>query len=267
MQWLTIIAAIAAALYYSTPAHADDTRADLLDGSTNAIIMGPTFTPDPSTAYVDAVDTLYLEPLGFSPTGTITVLHTPETPDFGPSISQGDAILISTVEADYNAGDMSPSDPLTIVGYSQSATIESQVEPALYAYGIPSDDLRFVMLGDPSADPATGPTGFFDTFADTTMGEELFNLLGWSNIIDATTPNNLYPTDVYDINGDFYGDWIADQTPLALGIGSLTHGEYLCLPETTIQDAPSTVDGLTTYYDITAPSDLIGTLLTAALAG
>src|ERR1700733_2055802 len=66
-------------------AHADDgAGATLLDGSTTALIMGPTFIPDPSLlpGYIPTIDNLYLQELGF--TGTdVTVLVTPESPDSG----------------------------------------------------------------------------------------------------------------------------------------------------------------------------------------
>ena len=54
----------------SATAHADD-GSDLLDGSTNALIVGPTGFPDVSRfpGYIPTVDTLYLDPLGYGGTG------------------------------------------------------------------------------------------------------------------------------------------------------------------------------------------------------
>jgi len=141
-----LIAAVSA--LSTAVAHADDgTGATLLDGSTTALIMGPTFIPDPSVlpGYIPTIDNLYLHELGF--TGTdITSLVTPESPDFGPSIAEGELDLVNTIEAAYNAGgDVTwATDPLTITAYSQSTVIASLAEPILNELGIPSSNLRFV---------------------------------------------------------------------------------------------------------------------------
>jgi PE-PPE domain len=260
---------VAASALSTAVAHADvDSGATLLDGSTTALLMGPTFIPDPSVlpGYIPDIDRLYLAPLGF--TGTdITTLVTPESPDFGPSIAQGELDLVNTVEADYNAGgDVTwATDPLTITAYSQSTVIASLAEPILHELGIPSSDLRFVFLGDAAGDPSTGATGILDTWGDTTFGRDIIDLLGWGNLIDATTPNDLYPTDIYTLTGDFWADYpvSADEGWV---LGFFEHGQYMGLTEPAIQaamnDAATTVvDGLTTYYTIPEPVDLIGTLL------
>jgi hypothetical protein len=62
---------VAASAFSTAVAHADDDAgATLLDGSTTALIMGPTFIPDPSVlpGYIPTIDNLYLQDLGF--TGT-----------------------------------------------------------------------------------------------------------------------------------------------------------------------------------------------------
>jgi len=202
---------VAASALCTAVAHADnDMGSTLLDGSTTALLMGPTFIPDPADlpGYIPDVDNLYLHDLGF--TGTdITSLVTPESPDFGPSIAEGELDLVNTAEADYNAGGNITwaTDPLTITAYSQSTVIASLAEPILNELGIPSSDLRFVFLGDAAADPSTGATGILDNWGDTTFGKDILDLLGWGNLVDATTPNDLYPTDVYTLMGDFWADY------------------------------------------------------------
>ena len=260
---------VAASALSSAVAHADDdTGATLLDGSTTAVIMGPTLIPDPADlpGYIPDINNLYLQDLGF--TGTdITSLVTPESPDFGPSIAEGELDLVNTIEADYTAGgDVTwATDPLTIMAYSQSTVVASLAEPILNELGIPSSDLRFVFLGDATADPSTGATGILDTWGDTTFGKDILDLLGWGNLVDATTPNDLYPTDVYTLTGDFWADYpvSADEGWV---LGFFEHGQYLGLTESEIQAAmngaaTTVVDGLTTYYTIPDPSDLIETLL------
>jgi PE-PPE domain len=261
-------------------AHADTgTGADFLDGSTHAIVLGPTFIPDPTTfpGYVPGAVTEYLQPLGFSDSGTVTALVTPESPAFGPSIAAGVDTLVHTIEADYNANEISAADPLTVFGYSQSAVIESLAEQELAAYQIPLQDLRFVMLGDAAADPPSGPTGILDTWGATPFGQEVAYLLGWSNLVDVTTPNHLYPTDVFTVVNDFWAD---TQTPAdfsadPLGalwqdiVGFFEHGVYLGgLPESEILtaiDGGGVVDGSTTYFTLADPVNLFESLLAVTL--
>jgi len=277
-----VVCAVAAASSWSSifTAHADTgSGADFLDGSTHAIVMGPTFIPDPTTfpGYIPGAVTEYLQPLGFSDTGTVTPLVTPESPDFGPSIAAGINTLVRTVEADYNAGDFSAADPLTVFGYSQSAVVASLAEQELAAYQIPLQDLRFVLIGDAAADPPSGPTGLLDTWGATPFGQAVDHLLGWSNLDDVTTPNNLYPTDVFTVVDDFFADTAtpADFAADPLGalwqdfVGFFEHGVYLGgLPESEILaaiDTSGVLDGATTYFTLADPVDLFESLWDVAL--
>jgi len=260
---------VAASALSSAVAHADDgTGATLLDHSTTALIIGPTLIPDPADlpGYIPTIDNLYLQDLGFAGTD-ITSLVTPESLDFGPSIAEGELDLVNTIEADYTGGgDVTwATDPLTITAYSQSTVIASLAEPILNELGIPSSDLRFVFLGDATADPSTGATGILDSWGDTTFGKDILDLLGWGSLVDATTPNDLYPTDVYTVTSDFWADYPVSADELWI-LGFFEHGDYMGLTESEIQaamnDTATTVlDGLTTYYTIPDPSDLIETLL------
>jgi hypothetical protein len=255
-----------AALIGGAAAHAA-TGDGLLAGSTHALILGPTGIPNPATrllpGYIPTINRLYLQPSGFSADGTITPLVTPETPWFGRSIARGEDALIQAVETAYDNREFDARDPLTIVTYSQSTVIASLAEPILAKYGIPSGDLRFVMLGDAAANPPTGPTGILDTFGNRPFGEAIFRMLGWGNLIDATTPNDLYPTAVYTVIGDFWADY-PDSAQRLWVPGLLQHGDYLGLSESDIQDATATDDGLTTYYTIADPAHLVNILLTTA---
>jgi hypothetical protein len=248
--------------------------ADFLDGSTHAIVMSPTFIPDPTTfpGYIPGAVTEYLEPLGFSDTGTVTPLITEESPDFGPSIASGINTLVHAVEADYKAGEFSATDPLTVFGYSQSAVIASMAEQQLAADHIPLQDLRFVLLGDAASDPPSGPTGLLDTWGATAFGHEIDALLGWSNLDDVTTPNNLYPTDVFNVANDLFADTAtpADFAANPLGalwqdvLGFFEHGVTIGgLPESEIVTAINTAgvaDGATTYFTLADPVNLLEAL-------
>ena len=138
-------------------------------------------------------------------------------------MTQGETILINAIVAEYNAGDMGCdasgvcSDPLTIFTYSQSSAIASLAEQQLTDDKIPTDALRFVMLG-------ANPTG---------------------------VPDNLYPTDVYNIHGDAWAE------PGSLGttwqdivLGMVLHEAYLGLTPAEIASATTIVEGMTTVYEM-----------------
>jgi hypothetical protein len=250
------VALIAWTLIATPTAYAATGNAGSLDGSTEALIMGPTGIPTPNPAYLNTVDSLYLQPNGFD--GTAIALTTPETSNFGASITQGESDLVNAVISGYDTGNFSASDPLTIMGYSQSSVIASLAEQQLHDAGIPTDALRFVMLGD----PASAQGGLLNTLGDTAAGKEILDALGYSNLVGATTPDNLYPTDVYTINGDGLAQW--DNGANLLGMFS-THGAYPGLTPEMIAGATQTADGLTTYFDIPAPPDLLETLWTALI--
>ena len=139
-----------------------------LAGSDTAIILGGTTEPTPDTAFAQAAEDLYLNALGFDGGATdstvcdmvgtdpcaapLQVLTTPELIQQGPSnLTAADDVVLA-VENEFNAdpGAFSAEHPLTIFGYSQSATAESIAMTRLEADGIPTDDLHFVFIGDPS---------------------------------------------------------------------------------------------------------------------
>jgi PE-PPE domain len=231
-----------AAVALAGAANADGAN-DFLSGSTNALILGVTGIPTPDAAYISDAENLYLDPNGYDGTTASTLaLTTPETYDFDPSVTQGENDIVNAVVADYDAGDMDCtaaglcSDPLTIFAYSQSAADASLVEQQLDADKIPSDALRFVMVG-------ANPTGVTD---------------------------NLYPTDVYDINGDFWAEPASVGTTLQdLVIGMLVHDAYLGLTPAEIDSATTIVDGMTTIFSIPAltTTELIEALIGTASAG
>ena len=214
-----------------------DGASDFLSGSTNALILGVTGIPTPDAAYISDAESLYLDPSGYHGTAASALaLTTPETYDFGPSVTQGENDIVNAVVADYDAGDMHCavsgvcSDPLTIFSYSQSSAVASLAEQQLEADKIPSEALRFVMLG-------ANPTG---------------------------VPDNLYPTDVYNIIGDTWALPGSGGTSLLdIEIGLLLHDTYLGLTPAEIDSATTTVDGMTTFYTI--PELTIGQLIEALI--
>ena len=217
--------------------------ADFLSGSTNALILGPTGIPTPDAAYISDAVKLYLDPNGYDgTTATTLALTTPETNDYSTSVSQGETILINAIVADYNAGDMGCdasgvcSDPLTIFTYSQSSAVADLAEQQLADDKIPSDALRFVMLGD--------------------------NPLG--------SPDNLYPTEIYNIHGDFWAEpGVLGTSWQSVLTGMELHEAYLGLTPAEIDSATTVVDGMTTIHEIPTltMAELWEALITAAAAG
>ncbi|MGB6207671.1 PE-PPE domain-containing protein [Mycobacterium sp.] len=230
-----------AAVALAGAANAD--TSNFLSGSDDALILGATGIPTPDAAYIGDAENLYLDPNGYDgTTATTLALTTPETNNFATSVAQGEHILINAIVADYNAGDMGCnasgvcSDPLTIFTYSQSSAIASLAEQQLVADKIPTDALRFVMLG-------ANPNG---------------------------VPDHLYPTEVYNIHGDFYAE------PGTLGttwqdvmLGMELHEAYLGLTPAEIDSATQVVDGMTTVYDIPTltTTELWEALISAVAAG
>jgi PE-PPE domain len=300
LKSLSVIAPIVGAtgvlIALSTSAHADVDATDPLLGSTNAIFLGGTAEPTPSTAYVEAADKLYLEPLGFAGgasicdmvgsvpcEGSLQVLTTPEVFEFGPSSLQDETDIISAVEAEYAAGDVSANDPLTVFAYSQSVIAASAAEKVLSAT-IPQEDLHFVFIGDPSDANGIATNIYSDLiqlFGGGTTGTTLTNdvLTGINEdqfapggLLAGYTPDNLYPTTVYTIDTDGVADWqedwnaalAADDGNTLDALGSAiyhfftTHVEYLGLtPEEVASGIAATPTGsLTTTITIPDGTDM-----------
>lgn len=288
-----VLGATGVSVALSMSAHANGDMSDPLSDSTNAIFLGGTAEPTPSTAYVDAAESLFLKPLGFADAASICdmvgtapcdaplqVLTTPEVFEFGPSSLQDETDIISAVEAEYAAGDMSASDPLTVFAYSQSVIAASAAEKVLSAT-IPQDDLHFVFIGDPSDVNGIATNIYGDLvqlFGGGTTGTTLTNdILTAINedqfapggSLAGDTPNDLYQTTVYTINTDGVADWQEDwnaalaadngNTLDALGSGLYhfftTHAEYLGLTPADVASGVPTTDGLTTTITIPDGSD------------
>lgn len=236
-----------------------------LSDSTEALVMGPTGFPDPAAypGFIPTVEQLYLDPLGFD--GSAAPLTISDGANFGPSVTAGAQSIVNAVLADYNAGDMGCvagvcSDPLTLFGYSQSAVDISLAENTLAADGVPTGPhgaLDIVLVGDTSS--AFG--GFLTSWGESPLGSQILDDLGWQNLVGATTPANLYPTDVYTLTGDTFADY-----PNAAWDGPIIHTDYLGLTASEISSATlSHADGLTDYFTIADPLNIFETAITALL--
>jgi hypothetical protein len=255
----------------SPAARADDPLA----GSDTAIILGGTGEPMPSTEFAQAAEDLYLHPLGFDGGATgstvcdmigtdpcaapLQVLTTPELFQQGPSSLTGADDVVLAVENEFNAdpGAFSAEHPLTIFGYSQSATAESIAMSQLQADGIPSDDLHFVFIGDPST-PVTGAWSNLEADMDSVLGVSTTNTLltdlDMNSILGNVTPDDLYPATIYSFDPDPVANF--QQVFEAEGLGGAllnifgTHVEYLGLTPEQIADATTSTDGDLTFVNI-----------------
>lgn len=264
-----------AGLLSSQAARADDALLGPLAGSDTAIILGGTTEPMPSTAFAQTAENLYLHALGFDGGATsstvcdmiatdpcsapLQVLTTPELIQQGPSslTAADDVVLAVKNEFEANPGAFDAEHPLTIFGYSQSATAESIAMSRLEADGIPSADLHFVFIGDPSlADTGVWPNlvADMDGIFGTSLTNTLLTDLGIDGVLGNVTPDDIYPTTIFTLEGDGVADFQPDFNDGGLLEPLVrlftTHVEYLGLTPEEIANATTTVDGLITNVDI-----------------
>ncbi|WP_420109911.1 PE-PPE domain-containing protein [Mycolicibacter arupensis] len=237
------------------------TAAPSLGGGT-AFIIGGSGLATPGPTYVDAAVSMYLEPLGF--TGTTQVLTMPQQlyPFLGPfggtlddSVAQGQQVLYEAIMAQYQNGDLSAENPAVVFGWSQGAIIESMVQYQLADAGVPSDYVRFVMIGDVSAPNG----GMLSRFNLPELGPVSLPSLGLT--FSGAGPSDLYPSAVYNREYDGFADF--PQYPInflsvlnaIFGI-AFQHTTYLGLTDDQIADAillpTASADSVTDYYMIPA---------------
>jgi PE-PPE domain len=240
--------------------------ADSLLGDGTALVFGPSGVPIPPPQYLDAADTLYLQPLGF--TGTSQSAFEPngayplagvKSLGFDTSLGQDQQIMVSDIEGQIAAGGVSPENPVVVFGYSQSSVASSLIMSQLTQQGVPSDDVHFVLVGD-----LNNPNGGFDNTFDFPAGNT-----SALNAFDASfgppTPSDFYPTDIYTLEYDGFADFPHYTTNLLSDLNAdvgvfLAHFVYLDLTPQEISSAnllpgseALTGEGLTDYYLI--PND------------
>lgn len=274
--------------------------AGALSDSTTAMFLGGTFQPTPSLAFVENAQRLFLEPLDFAGVAAnsatvcnimgilpcddpLQVLTTPNLLQFGPSALLGKAIFVDAVQLQYEQGLFDEDNPLTVFAYSQSAMAISAAEQELYDSGIPTDALKLVFIGDPSTAAGIAPNIYADLvqlFGGGEAGEEfttsLFTATGQTQFLPggeltALTPNDLYETTIYTIEGDGVAAWqdVWDETlaaqpgnylgALANGLLNFftTHVQYLGMTPEDIAGGIATVDGLTTTITLESDPDAL----------
>ena len=228
-------------------------------GAGTALIMGGSGNPLPGQTYVDAAEALYLAPHGF--TGTAQALYTPEgfypttgvksLPAF-ESETQGAQMLVEAINQQIAGGQVDATNPVVVFGYSQSSALSSLAMTHLAEQGVPTEDVRFMLVGDTAA-----PNGGLLERFDLPVGSNP-SIPSLGITFGYPTPD-LYPTDVYTLEYDGFADFpqytlnpIADLNAL---VGLIfEHFTYLGLePDQIAQAIPletSAEDSLTHYYMI-----------------
>lgn len=194
---LTLTAALQSAFAYGAPLNGAPPLPPPIPGTT--LVMGPSGVPIPDQSFVDAVNSLYLQPnlpgtvpdVVFTPEGLYPITGVKSLP-LDTSVNQGLAILHDTLQPYLQAGI-----PVGVYGYSQSAIISSLEMQALDPAGTPSDiPLRFVLMGNEMT-PNGGALARFEGLQLPALGLDFYG----------ATPANDFPTIVYTAEYDGFADF------------------------------------------------------------
>jgi len=157
-------------------------------------------------------------------------------------VAQGVATLNNAILQQITAGNH-----VDVFGYSQSSTVSSLVMSQLAAEHVPSSDVSFILVGDPS-----NPNG---GFLERFVGGSIPSLGVTANHTGAT-PSNLYPTSIYTKEYDGFADFpqypinVLSDLNAYLGI-AFDHTAYVNLTPQQISGATDLgTYGNTTYYMI-----------------
>ncbi len=234
-------------------------------GDGTAIVMGGSTIPIPPQGYLDAVDELYLQPRDF--TGNVEGIFTPEglypltgvhSLTLDTSVAEGEKILDSTIEGQIAGTGVDAANPVVVFGWSQSATISSLTMTQLAEQGVPSDDVHFVLIADPS-----NPDGGMLSLFDVPIAGQDPTIPALGITFSGATPSDLYPTDIYTTEYDLFADFprypINFLSDLNAYFGATAHAAYPVLTPEEINNAillpgsaALTGEGLTNYYMIPA---------------
>jgi hypothetical protein len=208
--------------------------------------MGPSGFPVPPPSYVDAANDLYLH----LPSSDALPLTTPEglypitgvkSLTLDTSVAQGEATLNNAIMQQIADGNH-----VDVFGYSQSSTISSLEMSQLAANNVPSNDVSFILVGDPSNPDG----GFLERFVGGSIPS-------FGVTASGATPSDLYPTDIYTNEYDGFADFprypidLLSDLNAYLGI-LFEHTAYLDEPLSNVTDLGTYGD--TTYSMIAAES-------------
>ncbi len=242
-------------------------------------IMGGTGLANPGTSptYIPNVESLYLgQYAGYEP---FHGLYTPEQfcpiicvagqPDltFGQSVNQGVMNLDNVIRPELAGGDN-----VAVLGYSQSATVAT-VEMNNLLHNPPTSasydpsHLHVVLLGDPNSQLG----GVLDRF-QFPDGVQAFSLASAPQHLPfldvplslAPTPTAPFPTDIYTIEYDGWGNFPEDPSNVLADINALVgiqslHPDYPNLSP-PVQSIDLGTIGTTTFHEIPASLPILAFL-------
>jgi hypothetical protein len=164
------------------------------------LFLGPTGNPTPGTTYVNNANNLYVRSMN-----TLQALFTPEelypltgvkSLTLNSSVNEGLTILNNAITQQLQ----SPSDTLSVFGYSQSAIIASLEMQKLAALGplAPSpSQLNFVLVGN-EMNPNGGLLARFPGLSIPSLGLTFYG---------GTPADTIYPTNIYTLEYDGFADF------------------------------------------------------------
>jgi hypothetical protein len=258
--------------------------------SNDGWIMGGTGNPIPDPDYVNSVESLYLSQylpanndfgyLGLeTPEQFCPIVCNGSQPDlnFGDSLTQGVLRLDQAIVPDLQAGN-----DVSVLGYSQSATLASIEMNDLInntPAGVNLNDLNFTLLGDPNS-PIGGILDRFQ-FPDGVGSGSLTpepQHVPFLNIPLGleTTPTDAFTTDIYTGEYDGWANFPEDPSNLFADLNALigieTVHPYYPDPTPGVNlDTTNMIDlgtiGHTTFYDIPAPLPTLAFMFDGGPAG
>jgi PE-PPE domain/PE family len=164
------------------------------------LFLGPTGNPTPGNKYVTNANNLYVRTINAK-----QPLFTPEelypltgvkSMTLNSSVSEGLNILNSAISQQLQ----SPSNTLTVFGYSQSAIIASLEMQKLAAMGAgapAANQLNFVLVGN-EMNPNGGMLARFPGLSISTLGLTFYG---------GTPADTIYPTSIYTLEYDGFADF------------------------------------------------------------
>ena len=280
-----VFAAAACATTLSlTPAFQSGVRALMADVSLIAgegFIMGGTGTPTPDADYLSNVEQLYL-PSGYD----YQALTTPEQfcpiecNASQPDLGFGDSVNAGVVALNGDPTDALANGPVSVLGYSQSATVASVWMNELVANNQANlDNLHVTLLGDPNS-PIGGILDRFQ-FPDGVGSGSLTPEPQHVPFLDiplnlATTPTDAIDTDIYTGEYDGFADFPEDPSNLFADLNALigietVHGFYPDPTPGVNLDTGNIIDlgkiGDTNFFAIPAPLPTLAFMYDGGPAG
>ncbi len=216
---------------------------------TAALILSESGVPTPSSTYVNAIYTKYIQPnfpsatppRGLSTPNGLYPFSGVKDLTLDASVARGVTVLNNAILQQLTA--LPPGSSIAVSGFSQSAIEASLEMPKLLAQGVTNSQVSFVLLGDPM-NPNGGLLTRFPGLSMPTVGLTFYG----------ATPANAFPTVIYTLEYDGFADFpqypidfLADVNDLMGIIYVHTSANYAAAPIATAIQLPTQGPTQTTY--------------------